>query len=147
MVQKLLRATMFAALGLIAVLVSVGAAATAAQKDKDKKDDVPSISDLMKKAHAKTDGYLDKIKGAAKGDKWEDAQKLSKDLSLAADALAKNSPKKGEKESWEKLTKKYSDNAQAVVDATDKKDAKATDKALGGITGSCGECHKAHKGK
>ena len=59
MVQTLTRVSRCTALGMVALLVSVGAAATAAPKDK--KDELPSISDIMKRAHTKTDGYLDKI--------------------------------------------------------------------------------------
>src|SRR5205085_2650054 len=90
MVRKLFRASLFAALGLAVVTLS-GRVAVSADDKKDK-DDLPNISEIMKKAHAKTDGYLAKLGGAAKDGKWEDAQRYAKDLGLAADALAKNKP-------------------------------------------------------
>ena len=145
MVQKWIRAAMCAAFGMVAVVVSFGAAATAAQKDKDKKEELPSISDIMKKAHTKTDGYLDKIAAAAKDGKWDEAQKTAKDLGLLADALGKNKPKMGDEKSWEKLCKKYADNTKAIADAADKKDAKEVNAALGTTRMSCGECHTAHR--
>jgi cytochrome c556 len=147
MVRKLIRVSLGAALGILALLVTVGALATAAQKDKEKKYDLPSISDIMKKAHTKTDGYLDKIAGAAKGGKWDDAQKTAKDLGILADALVKNKPKMGDEKSWEKLTRQYIDNTKAVAEATDKKDTKGVNAALGSIRMSCGECHTTHRPK
>src|SRR5438270_9184881 len=59
---KWMRAAAFAALGVGLAVWSAGTGATAAQKgDKD----LPDIGTIMKKAHAKTDGYLAKINGAA----------------------------------------------------------------------------------
>jgi cytochrome c556 len=144
MTGKWTRAAVFAALGVGLVALTAGTGVTAAQKD-DK--DLPDISAIMKKAHAKTDGYLARIGGAAKDGKWDDAQKYAKDLVLAGEALGKNTPPKGAKASWEKLTSAYVTNAKAVADATEKKDAKATQTALGAITKSCGGCHSVHKGK
>lgn len=147
MVRKLIRASLFAALGSMAMILSFGAAVTTAQDKKgDKKDEkLPDISEIMAKAHGKTDGYIAQLKGQIKGGKWEDAGKTAKDFTLIADALGKNKPPKGTEKSWEMLTKKYSENVKAVSDGVEKKDAAATGKALGAIGMSCGGCHKAHK--
>lgn len=144
-----MRAGLFAALGVFALALAYGSAASAGQKkDKDKKEEkLPDISEIMKIAHAKTDGYLAKITGEAKGEKWEDAQKDAKNLVLAGENLGKNKPPKGDAKNWEKLTKKYVENAKAVADAADKKDAKGVTAAIGMIQKSCGECHGAHKPK
>ncbi|MDB5310561.1 MAG: hypothetical protein JWO38_4763 [Gemmataceae bacterium] len=144
MVRKVLRAALCAALGLGIVSLSVETVASA----KDKKDEkLPDIPAIMKKAHAKTDGYLDKIAAEAKAGKWEDAETDAKSLVLAGEALGKNTPPKGDAKPWEKLSAKYVDSAKAVADATEKKDAKAVTAALGTIRKSCGACHSAHKGK
>lgn len=140
MIRTLLRSAVFAGLGMLAVLMSYGAATSA-----DRTDDLPDIGTIMKKAHGKTDGYLAKLKAEAAGGKWEDAAKDAKSLSLAADALAKNKPPKGDAKSWEALTKKYSTNAEAISKAVDAKDAKGVEAGIGAIGKSCGECHKAHK--
>ena len=146
MVRKLIRASLFAALGSMAMILSFGAVTTAQDKKGDKKDEkLPDISEIMAKAHGKTDGYLAQLKTQVKGAKWEDAGKTAKDLTLIADALGKNKPPKGEAKSWETLTKKYSENVKAVSDGIEKKDAAAAGKALGAIGTSCGGCHKAHK--
>jgi hypothetical protein len=138
MVRKYIRAGLFAALGILAVTFAAGATASPTADDK-----LPTISEIMKKGHTKTDGYIDLIKVAVKGEKWEDAEKYAKTLEAFGEALGKNKPPKGEADSWEKLTKKYAENTKLVLKGTEDKDAKAVAKGLGGI--NCGECHKAHK--
>lgn len=140
MLQKAVRAAVVAGFGVVAVVLA-GGGLTA----DDKKEKLPDISEIMKKAHGKTDGYLGKIGKAAKAGKWEDAQKTAKDLVLIADALAKNEPPKGEAKSWEKLTKQYIDTSKKIEAGAKKEDAKAVGDGLGSIGKSCGECHKAHK--
>jgi hypothetical protein len=140
MLRKLIRASLSAALGMMAIMLAVGATASA----EDKKDEkVPTISDIMLKGHKGTDAYIAKIKGAVKGGKWEDAQEYAKTLEFFGANLGKNKPPKGEAASWEKLTKKYAENTKLVHQGTKDKDAKAVNKGLAGI--NCMECHKAHK--
>jgi hypothetical protein len=140
MLRKLIRASLSAALGLMAIVLAVGATASA----EDKKDEkVPTISEIMLKGHKGTDAYIAKIKGAVKDGKWEDAEEYAKTLAVFGENLGKNKPPKGEAASWEKLTKKYAENTKLVHKGTKDKDAKAVNKGLGGI--NCMECHKAHK--
>jgi hypothetical protein len=136
MLRKFLKMTLAGAMGLLAVVVSVGGAISADDK-------LPDIPEIMKKGHAKTDGYIAKIRGAAKNGDWDDANKYAKSLAMLGEALSKNKPPKGEAESWEKLTKKYVGNTKLVLKGTEDKDVKAVNKGLGGI--NCGECHKQHK--
>lgn len=143
MLRKLLKVTLAASLGVMAVVLSYGGATGADEKKKDEK--LPDISEIMKKGHAKTDGYIAKIRESAKDEKWEDANKYAKSLALLGEALGKNKPPKGEADSWEKLSKKYAENTKLVLKGTEDKDAKAVNKGLGGI--NCGECHKLHKPK
>lgn len=139
--QKLIRASLFAALGTMAVLFAYGNLGAAPAAD----DKLPDISEIMKKGHAKTDGYVAKIKEATKGEKWEDAQKYAKDLNILGEALGKNKPPKGDEKSWKALTDKYADATKKVLKGAEDKDAKAVSAGLGAIGGSCGGCHKAHK--
>ena len=143
MIRKLIRSALFASFGMLAVFVCYGAAANAS----DQKDDLPDISEIMKKGHHKTDGYLARIKASAKEGKWEDASKDAKSLILLGDALGKNKPPKGEAKSWETLTKKYQANTVAVEKAVAGKDVKGVDATVGAIQKSCGECHSQHKPK
>ena len=138
--KKLSRAALCAALGMLALVLAYGGAAA---EDKKKDDKLPDIEEIMKKGHAKSDGYIDKIKAASKAGKWEDAQKYAKDLAILGDALGKNKPPKGDAKSWETLSKKYAANTKAALKATEDKDAKAVTKALSGI--NCKECHTKHK--
>jgi cytochrome c556 len=138
MIRKLLRCVVVASLGFIGVIASYGAASSADDK-------LPDIGEIMKKGHAKSDGYLAKIRGEAKDGKWEDATKDAKSLVILGDALGKNKPPKGDAKSWETLTKKYSENTMAVSKGVEAKDVKAVNTALGAIGVSCKECHSAHK--
>jgi hypothetical protein len=144
MTQKLLRVALFAALGVGAAALSVDPAVSAQDKKADK---TPDIHTIMTEGHKGTDSFLAKIGSEAKGAKWEDALMHAKALNVFGEALGKNSPSKGDKQSWEKLTKKYNENTKAVLSAVEKKDATATTTSLKAIQGSCMECHKSHKGK
>ncbi len=138
--QKWIRMALLAAFAGVVVAVSVVPSVVA----QDKK---MSIKEVMAAAHKGDDSLVNKIKGAVKAGKWEDAQAAAKTLAENGAKLEKTTPKRGEKDSWDKLAKKYAENTKAVADATDKKDADATKTALGTIGGSCKECHDAHKGK
>jgi uncharacterized protein (DUF1501 family) len=142
MVRKMLRAGVFAALGMVAMVLAYGATnATAADEKKDEK--VPTISEIMVKGHKGTDAYIAKIKAAAKDEKWDDAKEYAKTLAFFGENLSKNKPPKGDEKSWATLTKAYADATKATYKATQDKDVKAVNKGLAGIV--CGSCHKAHK--
>jgi hypothetical protein len=142
MLRKCLKVTLAASLGLMAAVLSFGSASRA----DDKKDEkLPTISEIMKKGHKETDGYIDLIKAASKDGKWEDANKYAKTLAFFGESLGKNKPPRGEDDSWEKLTKKYAENTKLVLKGTEDKDAAEVTKGLSGI--KCGECHSVHKPK
>ena len=139
MLRKMLKVTLAGFLGLMTVTLTYSANAA-----DDKKDDkLPDIAEIMKKGHAKSDGYIAKIKGAVKAKKWDDAQMYAKDFAILGEALGKNKPPKGADASWKKLTDKYAANTKLVLKGTEDKNAAAVNKGLGGI--NCAECHKAHK--
>ena len=144
MAHKLLRAALFAALGLGAAALSVDPAVSAQDKKADK---LPDIKTIMTEGHKGTDSFLVQIGKEAKGGKWEDALTHAKALNVFGEALGKNNPPKGDKTSWETLAKKYNENTKAVLAAVEKKDATATATSLKAIQGSCTDCHKSHKGK
>lgn len=142
--RKFIRASLFAAFGMMAVLLAYGSVgATPADEKKDEK--LPDISEIMLKGHKGTDAYMAKIKGAAKDGQWEDAQKYAKTLAVFGNALGKNKAPKGDEKSWKALTEKYATNTKTVLKATEDKDAKAVNAGLGDIGKSCGGCHSKHK--
>lgn len=124
--------------GMVGLVLAVDAVAA------DEK--VPSIKQVMKTVAGK-EGLCAKCGAAGKEMKWEEAQKLAKSLSACCANLPKNKCPKGDAASWEKLSKKYADQAAAVAKAAEDKDAQAYTAALAAFTKSCQECHKAHKGK
>jgi hypothetical protein len=143
MLRKYIRAGMFVALGAVAMILAYGASSATAGQDKDKDEKVPTISEIMIKGHKGADSHIGKIRSAAKGAKWDDAKEYAKTLAFFGEHLGKNKPPKGDEKSWKTLTEKYAVATKSVVEAVDKKDAKAVNAALGKI--NCGECHKAHK--
>lgn len=145
MVTKLTRVTLAAAFGLTILALAGGVSATAQDKKDDKK--VPPVKEIMKAGHKGDDAHMAKVVLAVKDGKWEDAQSHAKDLADNGTLLGKNTPKKGDPKSWEKLTTKYADNTKALYEATQKKDADASKAALENLGASCKECHSVHRGK
>jgi hypothetical protein len=104
----------------------------------------PAVKEIMKSVAGK-EGLCAKCNTAAKGEKWEDAQKLAKSLAECGVALTKTKCPKGDADSWTKLTKQYCADAAAVSKAAEKKDSKEFASAIGTFTKSCKGRHDAHK--
>jgi cytochrome c556 len=132
----MLRAGVFAALGIVAVMATYGMAIPADEK-------TPDIKTIMDKSFKNKDSYKATLTTDAKGEKWEDAEKVSKEFAEMGVALTKNKPPKGDDKSWEMFSKKFAENTKAVHEAAEKKDAKALKTALGAF--DCMGCHKAHR--
>ena len=131
--------------GVLALLVGFGWALNDTQaQDKDN----PSIKEIMTKAHKGGNALLGKMAKELNSSDvpWDQVTTQSKALVRLGKALAKNTPPKGEKASWEEQTSKYNKNAQALVEAVDKKDKDAATTALKALQGSCKACHSNHKG-
>lgn len=128
--------------------LAVALGALLATTPRSSAEDPKSIKDIMKAAHAKGDGLLAKI-GADLGKKkdtdWDAVQSKVKDLALLAGDLAKDKPKKGKQESWDKMTKTYGENVAKLETAAGKKDAAGSTAALKTLQGSCMGCHSAHR--
>lgn len=140
MVRKLTQASLFAALGVAIVALSVGPVISADEK-------TPTAKEIMKAGHKGDDALQAKIVLAVKGGKWDDAQMYAKKLAENGAALPKNTARKGDPKSWETLATKYAANTKALYEATEKKDAKTARTALETIGASCKACHTAHRGK
>lgn len=124
---------------MIAAVLALGSSAA------DEK--VVPIKTIMKTiaGSKKEKGLCGKCIEAGKGEKWEDAQKLSKDLANCVANLPKNPCPKGDGKNWEKLSKLWAEQAKAIQKAADDKDAKAFNEATAAFTKACGACHKEHK--
>jgi hypothetical protein len=140
--MRMLRKAAMMFVGTLALVLVLGTA-TADEKK------TPSISTIMKAvAGNKTEkGLCGKCLAAGKEEKWDDAQKLAKSLCECVANLPKNKCPKGDADSWEKLSKKFADQAKVIEKAATDKDSKAFTEAVGTFTKSCGACHSAHKGK
>ena len=80
---------------------------------------------------------------------WDEIQKETKQFVELTEALGKNKPPLGEKDSWEKLTKGYVEKAKAMDAAAQKKDKKGAAAAHQklSIMEFCNECHNVHRKK
>lgn len=110
-------------------------------------DAVPSVRKIMKDAHNPKAGLLPAIKKdlSASNPDWDKISKESKDLVNLAQALAKNSPRKGNKSNWSKVTGEYLSEAKELAAAAQSKDLDKAKTAQAALSGSCTGCHKAHK--
>ena len=108
---------------------------------------VPSIEDIMEKAHANKTGLRAKIAEEVKkpSPDWSTVQKQSKEFVSLAEALAKNNVPKGDKSSWQKLTKDYAEQVKDLDKSVAKKDAKAVTAANQKLNANCTTCHEKHR--
>jgi len=124
-------------------------AAFAAEEKKEKegkKEETASIHDIMESVPGKK-GLVAKLGTAAKDEKWDDAAKIGETLKKYGADLGKNTPEKGSKESWAKLSKKFQENMDALAKGAADKDAKAIGEASKSFGSSCKSCHDAHQKK
>ena len=127
------------ALGLLALLADGPAGAADAT--------TPTIDAIMKKVNGKNGLHRKGLPDALKATPvdWANVQKQTKEYADLAGALGKNDPPKGDKASWEKLTKSYADSAKELFTAAEKKDKDTITSVQGKIGRTCMNCHKAHR--
>jgi hypothetical protein len=106
-----------------------------------------SIEKIMEEAHAGDNAIRKKIKGEVKEaePKWDDIRKLSDAWVIISKDLGKNTPPKGDKKSWKKLTDQYVKDVASVDTAANKKSKDGVEKALKKLDKACTACHKLHK--
>jgi hypothetical protein len=134
-------------IGAMVLAVGLLVGVVGAADDKAKASNIPTVQEVMKAVNGKA-GLQKAVGKALTSDMldWTDIQKKTKDMVEHIEALGKNTPEKGTKESWEKLTKAWLASAKKVDEAAKKKDKDATNRALTELRGACQTCHKAHKG-
>src|SRR4051812_38896612 len=110
-------------------------------------DNVPSIEEIMQKVNKRKSGLHADVGEALKAGTadWDKLKEKTKQYATLAEFLGKNDPPKGAKESWEKLTKKYADDAKALDAAVDKKDKSAATTAWNKLDKECMGCHRQHR--
>ena len=128
----------------LVLLTGMALTLTTSKADEEK---TPTIKEIMTKAHKGGKSLIQMVGKELKADEpdWADLQKKTKELVKLGTALGKNEPPKGEKASWEKLTKEYLKNAKALEDAAKKQDKAAALASQKKLTGACASCHKQHK--
>jgi cytochrome c556 len=112
------------------------------------RDDKPSeIKEIMTKANKTGTGLYPQVVTELRADdtNWDDVKKDTKEIARLAAQLGKLDPPKGDKESWQKLTKAYADNAKALDAAAAKMDKDAAKTVSEKMGKSCDVCHMAHR--
>ncbi len=125
---------------LAVVTLTLSPTSAIAQKD-------PSVKEIMTRAHKGGDSILTRLGRQLKSDSpdWAQVQEETKELVKLGTSLGKNEPPKGDKASWDRLTKEYVTNAEALDTAAQKKDRPTAAASQRKLAGSCQACHKAHR--
>jgi len=76
---------------------------------------------------------------------WAAVVKKSKDFQALCEQLAKQTPPKGDAESWRTLTQTILAEAKTISDGAATKDQAKTKAAVKKINSSCKTCHDAHR--
>ena len=115
----------------------------------EEKDKAPPIKLIMKTANAGPKALLSQTAAGLKSadPKWDDLAKTTASLVKCVSYLEKNTPPKGNKESWEKMAGAYIAKAKALDEAVSKKEKGEAEGIVKQMQGSCSACHKLHKGK
>lgn len=106
-----------------------------------------TVKEIMGKLNKGPKALTPSLKRSLQKDQpdWQDIQDKSKEYANLAVELTKTTPPRGDKASWDKLTKDYAALAQSLETASAKKDKTAALSAHGKLTKACSACHKAHR--
>jgi cytochrome c556 len=110
-------------------------------------DRSPTIKEIMRKLNKGPKSLTFLVGKELKDNEpdWSKLQEQTKTYAELAQDLGNNEPGKGSKDSWEKLSKAFAENAQALNQAAKNKDLSSARQAHARLTGSCRACHTAHK--
>lgn len=128
---------------LLAGAIVLAAVAGTSVRAEDEGKGTPTKA-IMKKVHGKG-GLQSKVSAALKEKKSDEAAEAAKEWFELAKALTKNPCKKGDGESWKKLTGTYCVCVKTLNEAIEAKDAKRAQGAMGKIGSMCKTCHTAHR--
>lgn len=131
--------------GLVAACLAAGLFVVSGLNAAEEK--TPTVEDIMKKVPNKgrNKGLCAKCVDAATAGTWDECQKMAAELKMLGEAMGKNDPPKGSKESWAKQTKMFADNMAAMEKGAKAKDADAVKAAFAAFGKSCMGCHSQHR--
>ncbi len=126
----------------IGVLVVFGLTAGLAGAGK-----LMTVKQIMGKLNKGPNALTPSLKRSLQKDQpdWTQIQEQSKEYATLSTELTKTTPPRGDKASWEKLTKEYAAAAKSLEVASAKRDKGAALAAHGKLTKACSACHKAHR--
>jgi hypothetical protein len=112
-------------------------------------DKVPTIKEIMEKAHRCRTAYIKLVREElVKADpNWPVVENKSKEMVQMGHWLAKNTPPRGSKESWEKFTSLYVAHATILTDAAERKDKETALVHQKKLSAMCATCHREHRGR
>jgi hypothetical protein len=109
----------------------------------------PSVKEVMKRINYRDSALCPLLGRALKVEQpnWDEIQREAHQLALFAGALAQNEPPKGDKASWQQLTKAYIAAANELDAAAQRKDKVASVNAHAKLANpaTCTGCHKMHR--
>ena len=105
------------------------------------------IKQIMQQANKPTGLYFNLKRDLEDDDPmWTEMRAEARELAQLASSLGKQTPPKGDKASWLKLTRAYADEAKGLYEAVLKKDRRAARAAVARMGGAtCTACHKVHR--
>ena len=126
----------------IGVLVVFGLTAGLAGAGK-----LRTVKEIMGKLNKGPNALTPTLKRELQKDQpdWPEIQTQTKEYTSLTAELAKLTPRRGDKASWDKLTKEYTEAATSLETASAQKDKDAALAAHAKLTKACSACHKAHK--
>jgi cytochrome c556 len=126
----------------LAALLAFSAPPIPAQGEKPSE-----VKDIMVKVNKTGTGLYSVVVQELRQDdtNWDEVKKDAKEIARLGAMLGKLDPPKGEKDSWQKLTKAYAENTKALDIAAAKMDKDAAKAASAKLGESCDVCHKAHR--
>jgi cytochrome c556 len=131
----------------VVLLLAPLAVAVAATSSDGAADKTPTVKEIMEKSNKGSDSYLYGVDRDLKEDEipWDDIKQATREMVKLGNALAKNDPPRGDKDSWKKLTKAYGENVKALDAAARKENPRTAKAALAKLKNSCTACHKVHR--
>lgn len=105
-----------------------------------------AIERIMEKGFKK-DGLRHQINAEVSKDApdWAGALKKSKEFQALCDQLTKQSPPKGDTDSWKTHTQTVLAEAKSLSECVEKKDQSKAKQSVKKINESCKACHDAHR--
>lgn len=136
-----------AALALAALSVPLSGQPAPAPAPQPAKPLVPTIKEIMQRSHRCSNAYIRDVEDELdkKESDWTVVAARARELVRVGKLLALNTPPKGSKESWEKLTTLYTARATVLVDAAERKDKEEATLQTERFFGLCRTCHQAHR--